>query len=373
LLLDQLEARLALAARINIPVWKSVRDKAVAGRGRLLKLLLRLLASYPAALVKLMRQPARSAVLLGYPAIPDIFVVWPVARLRRHRIIFDAFVSLYDTVVSDRQMVRRSSLAAKLAWATEWLALRMADVILVDTDEHGDFFAGEFGIPRQRFQTILVGAEQDFWNARGGVPDANQPGEIRSDLPTILFYGQLIPLHGLDTILDAIERSRDEPIHWLLIGSGQEEPKLRRFLAEHRSDKVTWRPWVDYEQLPAIISAADVALGIFGTSDKAARVIPNKAFQVLAVGKPLITRESPAVAGIKRQFPNSIRTVPAGDGVALAQAVHEAVMMLDVWQPVPAPAQAQLGPEAGVKELLRRVPRSGGRSVDLRQEQSHPK
>ena len=56
LLLEELRAQGVLASEINIDVWKSIRDKAVAGRGQLLKSLLRLLASYPGALIKLIRQ-----------------------------------------------------------------------------------------------------------------------------------------------------------------------------------------------------------------------------------------------------------------------------------------------------------------------------
>ena len=37
-----------------------------------------------------------------------------------------------------------------------------------------------------------------------------------------------------------------------------------------------------------------MALGIFGTTEKAARVIPNKAYEALAMGVPLVTRDSTA-------------------------------------------------------------------------------
>jgi glycosyltransferase involved in cell wall biosynthesis len=351
LLLDELRRRGALAAEINIPVWNSVRDKAVAGRATMLKRLLRLAAAYPAALAKLLRQPSGGTVLLAYPAIADIFALWPVARLRRHKIVFDAFISLHDTVVGDRRMLTPNSMRARLTWRIERRALRLADIILVDTDQHGEFFAREFGIPRDRFQTVLVGAEPQFWNTRGGA----HRERVKSERPTILFYGQLIPLHGLDTILDAIRRTEADPIRWLLIGSGQEEPKLREFLEEHGHETVVWRPWVDYAELPALICSADVALGIFGTSAKAGRVIPNKAYQVLACGKPLITRESPAMEALAKRYPDAVRTVPPGDGPALAAAVHEAIGGLHAWVPVPAAAQRELGPEEGVEALLGRL------------------
>jgi len=353
LLLAELRARGVLQAEINMPVWSAIRDKAVAGSGRIMKALLRLIASYPRALVRLARQPGQGVVLLPYPAIPDIFAAWPIARFRGHRIAIDAFISLYDTMVSDRRMLRPDGIRASLIWGIEWLALRLADIIIVDTDQSGDFYAREFGIPRDRLHTVLVGAEDAFWNIRGAPPppdEALAPLAVGQDLPTVLFYGQLIPLHGLDTILDAVRRPAEEPFQWLLIGRGQEEPKLREFLDKRVSAKVTWLPWVDYEKLPAVIAAANVALGIFGTSDKAARVVPNKVFQVLATGTPLITRDSPAVRELAQEFPEAIRTVPAGDGAALARAVCAAIGVER--RPVSWEAQAELGPSIGVQVLL---------------------
>jgi glycosyltransferase involved in cell wall biosynthesis len=69
------------------------------------------------------------------------------------------------------------------------------------------------------------------------------------------------------------------------------------------------------------IHAADMCLGIFGESGKAGRVIPNKAYQVLSCGKPLITRDSEA---IRELFPfqvPGILLIPPGDPDLLAQAV----------------------------------------------------
>lgn len=355
LLLSELRARNVLRAEINMPVWESVRDKAVAGRGKLLRQVVQLFASYPGALLKLIRQPSRASLLLPYPALPDIFVAWPIARIRRDTIVFDAFISLQDTVVSDRGLARDGGFVSRLLWLAEWLALRMADIILVDTDQHGDFFAGQFGVPRDRFHTVLVGAEPAFWSARTSGRSLPQGAPTPDGRPIVLFYGQLIPLHGLDTILRAIELTAEEPFHWLVVGSGQQEPKLRRFLDRHRGQNVTWLPWIDYRDLPALVSAASVALGIFGTSDKAARVIPNKVFQILAAGRPVITRASPAVDLIADRFPNALVTIPPGDGAALAAAVRELTGERRRTKPVPVAAEAELGPGPGIDRLIARL------------------
>lgn len=349
LLLDALRCKGRLAREIHIDIWQGIEDKAVAGKGRMAIAIARALATYPRAILQLLRQPRTLPVLLPYPAILDAFVLWPFARLRRQKIIFDAFIPLHDTIVNDRKWLRRGSLRARLLWQVERLALAMADVVLVDTDEHGRYFSETFGVPAARCITVPVGAEPLFWDERH-----------RADLPPppaglppryVLFYGQFIPLHGIETILEAALASVGTPVHWLIIGRGQEDAAARTFLDRHAPGNVTWLPWVDYAQLPSIIRGAVISLGIFGTSDKAARVIPNKMFQILAAGGAIITRASPAVAALAQRYPDAIRLVPPGDAPALAEAVAQAFA-----QPRPAAiaatARAALSPDDGVDALV---------------------
>jgi glycosyltransferase involved in cell wall biosynthesis len=62
-------------------------------------------------------------------------------------------------------------------------------------------------------------------------------------------------------------------------------------------------------------------LGIFGTSAKAARVIPNKAYQALACGTPLVTADTPAARELLSDGESAL-LVPPGDPEALAAAVR---------------------------------------------------
>jgi glycosyltransferase involved in cell wall biosynthesis len=78
--------------------------------------------------------------------------------------------------------------------------------------------------------------------------------------------------------------------------------------------------WVDYERIPDELARAGCALGVFGTSAKAARVIPNKAFQALACGTPLVTADTPAARELLVDGESAL-LVPPGDAQALAAAV----------------------------------------------------
>ena len=101
-----------------------------------------------------------------------------------------------------------------------------------------------------------------------------------------------------------------------VVGSGQLDELL-----EQRPANVEWEHWVEYERLPGEYWEAGCALGIFGTSEKARRVIPNKAYQALACGTPLITANTAAARELLTDGESAL-LVPPGDPAALAAAMR---------------------------------------------------
>ena len=140
------------------------------------------------------------------------------------------------------------------------------------------------------------------------------PGWKAAEPFTCLFVGKLIPLHGLDTILAAARIAPEVPFR--VVGSGQLEPLLA-----NRPANVEWVRWVEYEHLPAELHRAGCALGIFAASAKAQRVIPNKVFQALACGTPVITADTPAARELLVDGQSAL-LVPPGDARALAGAIR---------------------------------------------------
>jgi glycosyltransferase involved in cell wall biosynthesis len=360
LLLDALRRRDALAGEISIAVWDGVEDKSVAGKSSALCAALKLLLGMPRALIDLIRSGDSSDVLLPYPGTPDIFAAALVAKLQGRKVVLDAFLPIHDTIVGDRAMVKAGGIVSGAIRLYERLGFKLADIILTDTDAHADYFASEFSIDRKTFETVLVGAEDLFAPVSSPAPIddllAIEP-PIAPDAKTVLFYGQLIPLHGMPTILAASQIEPDDDVQWIIVGKGQLQSELEQFLHSNKADNVSWIPWVDYERLPDLIARADICLGVFGGSDKAARVIPNKLFQQLAMGKPVITRSSPAVDQLAQRYPAAIRTVPPDNAQALAAAVESALSDGDGLSGLPAETLGQLTPDAGVERLLKRLAR----------------
>jgi glycosyltransferase involved in cell wall biosynthesis len=278
----------------HVSVWDDVRHGWSVGLGRALRL--------GAAEARLFtRRPSGfDAFLVGYPGHFDL----PAARraARGRPVVFNPLVSLADTLVADRRRFRPGSLAARTLEAIDRRALRSADVVVADTEAHGRYLAGLAGLGE--VPVCFVGAEDRLFR-----PGWRLPGRF-----TALFVGKLIPLQGVETILQAARLAADIPFR--IVGSGQLGELLRA-----APPNVEHVAWVDYERLPEELQAAGCALGIFGTSGKAERVIPNKAFQALATGTPLITADTPAARELLVDGESAL-LVPAGDPDALAGAIR---------------------------------------------------
>jgi glycosyltransferase involved in cell wall biosynthesis len=243
------------------------------------------------------------ALLVGYPGHLDLTAARRAAAGRP--VIFNPLVSLSDTFVGDRGRFTANSAAGRVLRVIDRRALRAADLVVADTDASADFLAELAGISRSRVEVCFVGAEERVFS----------PGWEPAEPFEALFVGKLIPLHGLETVLEAARLTPDR--RFKVVGSGQLEALLT-----DRPPNVEHSPWVKYEGLPHELRGAGCALGIFGTSDKARRVIPNKVFQALACGVPVVTADTPAARELLSDGESAL-LVPPGDAEALAATVTQ--------------------------------------------------
>jgi glycosyltransferase involved in cell wall biosynthesis len=238
---------------------------------------------------------------VGYPGHFDLTAARRAARGRP--VVFNPLVSLSDTFVADRGRFRDGSVPARALRAIDRHALRAADLVVADTRANADHLAELADLRPDTVEVAFVGAEERIFT----------PGWAAEEPFTALFVGKLIPLHGVETILAAARLAPG--LRLRIVGSGQLESLL-----EGKPANVEWVRWVEYEQLHQELHRAGAALGIFGTSGKALRVIPNKAFQALACGTPLVTADTPAARELL-VHEHSALLVPPGDPTALADAL----------------------------------------------------
>lgn len=225
-------------------------------------------------------------------------------------VIYDPLISAWDKAVYERRKFPETDRRALKLLRWEQSMFSRADLVIADTTLHAQFFVETLNAPPEKIHVIPVGAEEPLFS--------EQPYEASQRIE-VLFFGSFIDLQGPEVIVKAAELVPE--LQWTMLGNGPLLEKCRNLAGA--INNVRFEDWLPYRELPGRIGRADILLGIFGQSPKAGRVIPNKAYQSLACGRPLITRQSDAYPPSFNDNSNDgITFVPPGDAPALAAAVR---------------------------------------------------
>lgn len=253
----------------------------------------------------------------GHRLVP---LVKLAALLTGRKVAFDPFVSRYNTRIEDRRLHGRHSLEALICLWQDWSSTHAADLLVFDTEEHRIYFNSKYGLDKPSI-ILPPGVDETVFSPA-------LPGSTNSPYPLpgfqVLFYGTYIPLQGVEWVVEAAALLKDEDIRFTLIGRGQTYDQVRKQADRLGLEKVRFVEPVPPEGLAPYLAHADLCLGIFGDTVKAANVVPNKVVQAAAFGKAMVTRDSSA---IRRYFRDgeggSAALVVAASGSALARAILE--------------------------------------------------
>ena len=201
------------------------------------------------------------------------------------KLIIDPLISSWDkqTYEKERILNQKQSDALK---KKESSLFNKADFVLADTNLHANLFQKKLCVDKNKIFTVYVGAEDSLFN---NLPSKNNTKKKFE----ILFYGSFLPLHGSEIIIKAAKYfKKNNNVHWTMLGAGPDLHKCKALAKDCPS--ISFEEKIEYTKLALRIKEADLLLGIFGSSNKAGNVIPNKVFQSLATGKTVITRKSNA-------------------------------------------------------------------------------
>jgi glycosyltransferase involved in cell wall biosynthesis len=240
-------------------------------------------------------------VLVGYLGHFDVVL----ARLLfpRTPIALDHLIGASDT---GRDRGAGGDIRQLLLRAIDAIALRCADIVIVDTAENGELLPAKH---RRKSWACPVGAPREWFDARG---PRSAEGPLR-----VVFFGQYTPLQGAPTIASALGQLPHDIVTATMIGTGQDYAAARAAAGDAPID---WRGWVEPEELPRLVASYDICLGIFGTGPKALRVVPNKVFQGAAAGCAIVTSDTEPQ---RRTLGDAAVFVPPGDATELAAALRE--------------------------------------------------
>jgi glycosyltransferase involved in cell wall biosynthesis len=251
------------------------------------------------------------------PPIFQVAAAWLLARLKRARFLMEVrdLWPAFAIAVG----VLRSPILIRLS---EWLELflyRHADRVIVNSP---GFLEHVKSRGARQVDLVPNGADPRMFDpALDGAPFRQAHGlEGRF---VALYAGAHGMSNDLGRLLEAARLLQDKPkIAIVLLGDGKEKPALLLQAAQMGLSNVFFLPPVPKTGISLALAGCDACIGILKPIPLYATVYPNKIFDYMAAGKPVIL----AIDGVIRQVVEQARAgvfVPPGDAVALANTIRE--------------------------------------------------
>lgn len=104
-----------------------------------------------------------------------------------------------------------------------------------------------------------------------------------------LYTGAMGVANGLDIIMSTADLLRDDGVVFVMVGEGREKRRLVSVKERLRLDNVLFLDPRPRSQMPHVVAAADLCLLTFKPLKILETTSPNKLFDYLAAGKPVLT------------------------------------------------------------------------------------
>jgi glycosyltransferase involved in cell wall biosynthesis len=199
--------------------------------------------------------------------------------------------------------------------ACEALFLRIADGTLATSPGHADELARRHRVAPPRVVRNIP--EHPVANGNGAAPDAGT---------TLVYAGALTSQRGLEQAIAALPATPGLALRILGPGADSYRVALRR-LAEERgvAERVELCPAVAPHRVAGAIAPAAAGLALIQPTPRSyALSLPNKLFEYLAAGLPILASEAPTIRAFVEANGVGL-TVPADDPEAIAEGMIEIV------------------------------------------------
>jgi glycosyltransferase involved in cell wall biosynthesis len=249
---------------------------------------------------------------------PPIFqglTAWALARLKRVPFLFEVR-DLWPAFAIAVGVLRQPALIRASEWLERFL-YRQADVVVANSPGFSEHIRSRGA---RRVQLVPNGAETAMFNPAADGADFRCAHYLQEKF-VVLYAGAHGISNDLDTLLAAAELLSDRlEIAIILLGDGKEKNALMASAAARELSNVLFLPPIPKIRMPEALAAADACVAILKPIPLYATVYPNKVFDYMAAGRPVIL----AIPGVIRQVVETAGAglaVNPGDPSALAQAI----------------------------------------------------
>ena len=241
------------------------------------------------------------------------------ARLRHAPFVFE-LRDLWPEVPIEIGALRSGPVILAAQWLEDTL-YRGAERIVVLSEASEQALLAR-GVPPWKLVFVPNASDLDLFS-----PDKVDPGfRERHGLQerfVALYAGAMGRANGLDQLVDAavaLKAAGRGDVAVVAFGEGPLRPGLEARASELGLDNLLFLPAVPKDELAGVLGAADVTLTLFATDPIFETNSPNKFFDSLAAGRPVVVNLDGWLRRVVEQGRAGIY-VPAGDGAALAAAL----------------------------------------------------
>jgi len=250
---------------------------------------------------------------------PPIFqglTAWALARLKRRPFLFEVrdLWPAFAVAIG----VLKNRLAIRLAESLERFLYRRADRIIVNSP---GFLEPVRRLGGREPVVIPNGVDVGMFHPQADGREFRDRWNL-GDRFVAMYAGAHGVSNNLGILLEAARLLLDEPrVAVVLVGDGMEKPALLAKATALRLTNLTFVPSLPKNEMGRALAAADACIGILKPIPLYATVYPNKIFDYLAAGRPVILAMQGVILDLVEQAGAGI-PVPPGDAPALAQAVR---------------------------------------------------
>jgi len=285
------------------PVWSHFLDRIIGDNG----IDIIIVRDLPMAIAGIWAGKRHNIPVIFDMAEDYVAMVWDIWRARKFQAL---------------NFLVRNPYLAKLV---ENYVFKKSDQILVVVEEARDLVIARGVMPEK---VTIVGNTpvlDDFIQA--DVVSNEIIDQIRSR-HSVIYTGGIQMGRGIQVVFDAIPEIVKEIADFLfvIVGDGYATPILKEMMREKKvQDHVLWVGWVDHKFIFDYIRACKAGIIPHFTSDHVHTTIPNKIFDYMGLGLPVVSSDAVPMKRILEQEICGV-TFKSGDPIELGRAIVSTYM-----------------------------------------------
>jgi len=230
--------------------------------------------------------PRPDVVVGTSPQLFAAVAAWLTAKIKRRPFVFELRDLWPESILAVGAM-EKGWVIRKLEQFVSYL-YQQADLMVPVTYAFARILEGE-GVPAEKIEVVTNGIEPGSHKLTESREAVRKKWGIPNDRFVGAFIGTLGMAHGISTILNAAEASRDDAtLHFVIMGNGADKDQIKRLAAEKQLSNVTIIDGQPRQDALNLLGAVDVSLVLLKNTPLFETVIPSKIFEAMEFEKPIL-------------------------------------------------------------------------------------